>query len=657
MDYFWRAISLQPDLSRRLDGHGDQETNYKYNSLLVLDHNVEKPPRYTYPRHGSGEWVVRLRGLFHTIVSLSDGILSSCTEKTEGEKEEEKRGERRIYSTEIEIHGGAVQCCIAWYPECVLVITSDAIESDLPTCADYLYHTIPYFVPQTHNPIRNPSFSTSTRVIDTYSAPALEIAGTRFLNNQTGPVIHRGMEVAGEVKDVLLDIETSLEIDGDTLMTFLFIPGVMDYFWRAISLQPELSRRLDGHGDQETNYKYNSLLVLDHDVEKPPRYTYPRHGSGEWVVRLRGLFHTILSLSDGIMSSCTEKTEGEKEGKKEGEKEGSGERMIYSTEIEIHGGAVQCCIAWYPECVLVITSDAIESDLPTCADYLYHTIPYFVPHTHNPIRNPAFSTSTRVIDTYSAPALEIAGTRFLNNQTGPVIHRGMEVAGEVKDVLLDIETSLEIDGDVSVSSRGVVVVSYPNILYSSLPSAIQPVILQTLYYRELLTINTGYVTWFNRFYKHFISSSKRQAWYLLVVSKNGLTTGEVLGIFGKPSKDTVLGAARHLEELLDKHCTSLKQHLPSDGILLKHCTVLGYKYGMNRVYYAENRYQSLVEYHHSNKDAGLGNPGKFVVRVDEGEVGRGEFVGQRVIGGKVFTVVYRTLGIHNVETIFTELGI
>ena len=438
----------------------------------------------------------------------------------------------------------------------------------------------------------------------------------------------------------------------------------MEHYWKTAGIKPELSKRLEGASVSEGEYKYNSLLVLSKNTSDQPIYLFPRHQAGEWIVKLKGLFLTVISLSDDIItednisdkdSDSSKKSDGiSKKSVNSNSSKNSEHRArktiapeIYNVKLQVHGGPVNCCIASFPDRILVVSSDSC-SDMTHCVTYLHDTLSHFIPLSHNSLLNPS-SETTRVVDSYVAPALEITGVSEW--VTLPFKHRGQTLSEEFQDALLDIEVKVEMEEKVCVSCGGVLVVSHPDIVYSSLPANFRHVVLQTLYFRELLTITQGYVIWFNKVYRHNFRV-KKQDWYLLSVSKNGMSVCQLLGIFGDPDKDHIVRASRNLENLLDAHGTEIRQHLPSKPIRLKHAQVLGYKYGNNHAFYCESRYENLVEYHHAQEDSGFESAGRFVLALEEGV-----FVTQRVIADRVFTVVYESKGVHDVDTIFRELGI
>ena len=443
----------------------------------------------------------------------------------------------------------------------------------------------------------------------------------------------------------------------------------MEHYWKTAGIKPDLSKRLDGSNVGEGDYKYNSLLVLSKDSGDPPVYVFPRHKAGEWIVKMKGLFLTIISLSDDIASDGVEVSNSDKDSDSSKKSDGISKKSvnsdsskrsehnakecvksmvdIYHVKLQVHGGPVHCCIASFSNCIFVLSSDSC-SDMSHCVTYLHDTLSHFIPHSHNSLLNSAAET-TRVVDSYIAPALEITGVSEWI--TLPFNHRDQVISGDLQDTALDIEVKVDMGDKVCVSCGGLLVVSYPDIVYSSLPAHFQQAVLQTLYFRELLTITQGYIIWFNKLYKHSFRV-KKQDWYLLTVSKNNMSVSQLLGIFGEPDKDHVIRASRDLENLLDTHGTEIRQHLPCQAITLTHSKVLGYKYGDNRAFYCETRYQSVVEYHHAQEDSGVRSAGRFVVALEEGV-----HVAQRVIAKKVFTVVYESKGVHDVDTMFRELGI
>ena len=441
----------------------------------------------------------------------------------------------------------------------------------------------------------------------------------------------------------------------------------MEHYWKTAGIKPDLSKRLDGSNVGEGDYKYNSLLVLTKNSDDPPLYVFPRHQAGEWIVKMKGLFLTILSLSDDITSEgvdisdkdsdsskksdgVSKKSVNSDSSRKSEDKPDKGAKSaadIYNVRLQVHGGPVYCCIASFPDLIFILSSDSC-SDMSRCVTYLHDNLSHFIPYSHNSLLNSA-SETTRVVDSYVAPALEITGiSEWI---TLPFSHRDQVISGDLQDALLDIEVTLDMTEKVCVSCGGVLVVSYPDIVYSSLPGNFQQTVLQTLYFRELLTITQGYVIWFNKLYKHSFRV-KKQDWYLLTVSKNSMSVSQLLGIFGEPNKDHIIRASRDLESLLDTHGSEIRQHLPCQPISLSHSKVLGYKYGDNRAFYCETRYRNVVEYYHTEEDAGLRSAGRFVVALEEGV-----HVAQRVIAKKVFTAVYESSGVHDVDTMFRELGI
>ena len=434
----------------------------------------------------------------------------------------------------------------------------------------------------------------------------------------------------------------------------------MEHFWRTTSLHQELSSRLDGVSSASSEYKYNSVLVLNKQTDNDVVYVFPRHKPGQWISDMKGMFLTVVSMADGLLENeaGTTPSKDKKESFKKIDKqmEGSFKKdtkridvnyKVYKVKLHIHGGPVHCSIVSFPDYIFVVSSDSC-SDAEMSAVYFHDIIPSFIPDSHNSILYTTTET-TRVVDSYVASALEVVGT--VENITLPTHHRGHVTSRELQDALLDIEVKLEMTEDVCVTCGGLVVVSYPNIVYSSLPPEIQSTVLQTLFFRELTAVSQGYVIWFNKLYKHPFKV-KQQGWYLLTVSKNNISTSQLLGIFGKPDKELIIRAARDLENLLELHNTEIKQHLPCQAILLKHCQVLGYKYGESRVFFSESRFQGIVEFYHAHDDCGFSSAGRFVLQL-EGDM----HVAQRVIASKVFTVVYESKGVHDIDTVFCELGI
>jgi len=255
----------------------------------------------------------------------------------------------------------------------------------------------------------------------------------------------------------------------------------MEYFWRTSSLKQDVARRLEGGGATPSNYKYNSLLVLDRDPDKDPLYHFPRHDAAKWVLALKGVFLTVVSLADNIL-----KEEEEEKEKKEVKKEECGSPGVYNIELQVQGGPVYCCIVDFAGIIFIMTSDSCM-DMSRCAIYLHDTLPHLIPAESNALLNPACATSSRhVVDSFVAPALEIVGTTEWINL--PFRHRGHRVSKTLQEDLLRLETKIEMTGEVCVSCGGVVLLSYPDVVYSSLPPSFQPAVLQTLFYRSVLSL-------------------------------------------------------------------------------------------------------------------------------------------------------------------------
>lgn len=431
----------------------------------------------------------------------------------------------------------------------------------------------------------------------------------------------------------------------------------MEHYWKAAGIKPEVSKRLEGCGSSESDYKYNSLMVLSLDPAAPPLYYFPRHSAGEWIVKLKGLFLTITSLSDDILSEegveslCSKNSNNEKKSvSSDLSSRKSDHRLeedveIYNVKLQVQGGPVHCCIAHFSDHIFVLSSDSCV-DMSTCVLYLHNILPHFVPFSHNTLLNSA-SDITHVVDAYVTPALEMIGVREW--VTLPYHHRDRVVSQELENVLLDLETQLDMEAGRCVSCGGLLIVAHPDIVYNSLPRAISHFLLETLYFRELLTLTQGYVIWFNRLYRHNYRV-KKQDWYVLTVAKNGMCASQLVGAFGDLQKEQVTRMARDLEELLDTHSTEIRQHLPSPPIKLRYTSVLGFKYGDNCAFYCETRYQGVVEYHHAQEDRA--RVGRYVVALEDGV-----HVAQRTIANKLFTVAYNSSGVHDIDTMFRELGI
>ena len=414
-----------------------------------------------------------------------------------------------------------------------------------------------------------------------------------------------------------------------------------------------------------TEYKYNSLLVLNKGPDNEVVYVFPRHKSGKWISDMKGMFLTVVSISDtlvevgnndGVINKPNEanvngsfkmRDNRSLAGSFKKESKPDVNYKVYNVKLQIHGGPVYCCIVTFPDSIFIVSSDSCPNTVQ-CGVYFHETLPHFVPHSHNSLLNSSTET-TRVVDSYVATALEVVGT--VESITLPTHHRGQQTSCELQDALLEVEVKIEMTDDVCVTCGGLVVVSYPHIVYTSLPPELQNIVLQTLYFRELTAVSQGYVIWFNKLYKHPFKV-KQQSWYLLTVSKNNISVSELLGIFGKPDKEMIITAARDLENLLDQHGNEISQHLPHQAISLKHCQVHGYKYGYNRVFFTESRFRGIVEFYHSHEDCGFSSVGKFVLKLEEDL-----HVAQRVIANKVFTVVYESKGVHDIDTMFCELGI
>lgn len=227
MEHFWRATSLKSEISQRLEGAGPSENSYKYNSLLVLDTNTYNVV-YVFPRHSAGEWIVKLKGAFLTVASLSDDILKqdiiepadleadnnnkdNCSKSAKNKRLRTKTLANspplKTYHVVLQIDGGPVYCTIARFRDHILVQTSDTCR-DTVTCLIYLYNTLPAFVPESHNSLISQK-AISSKVVESFVAPALEVTGTS--SSVSLPTPHHGQVFSSELQASILDLEIAIQ--------------------------------------------------------------------------------------------------------------------------------------------------------------------------------------------------------------------------------------------------------------------------------------------------------------------------------------------------------------------------------------------------------------------------------------------------------------